>query len=129
MSSWKQAADLPGDIVPVSSGRGHGGGEVTAAAGTDQVPVHEAGAASVDGTGQPGGQQRPGVSGGAVHLHRAQPQLGSMTELDNITSMLSWSPLHQPPITYRRPLCAMVAGYCRARFRGATRLQLSLAGS
>ena len=53
MSSWKQAADLPGDIVPVSSGRGHGGGEVTAAAGTDQVPVHEAGAASVDRPGQP----------------------------------------------------------------------------
>ena len=34
-----------------------------------QVAVHEAGSASVDWAGQSGGQQGPGVGGGAVHLH------------------------------------------------------------
>ena len=34
-----------------------------------QVAVHEAGSASVDGASQSGGQQGPGVRGGAVHLH------------------------------------------------------------
>ena len=51
MVSRKQAADLvPSDIVSVNPG---GGAEVTASAGTDQVAVHEAGAASVDRPGQP----------------------------------------------------------------------------
>ena len=72
MSSWKQAADLPCDIVPVSPG---GGVEVAAAASTHQVAVHEAGSASVDGAGQSGGQQAPGVGGGAVHLTTQPPDL------------------------------------------------------
>ena len=39
-----------------------------------QVAVHEAGSASVDWAGHSGGQQAPGVSGGAVHLH-TQPTI------------------------------------------------------